>query len=294
MGNKIKLYNCDQKHLNTKDTLYLDYLSLIGIKKIEQPNLNFLTKIHQAHIETIGYTNLDFIFGREISLKLEDIIFKLINEHPGGVCYELTYAFYHLLKFLGFDIRLVYANLPRDKNTIFKHSETSHVIGLVNLDKTIYMTDICFSSRSRRQPIDIYKSAYEEQRGEYRIVQTKLNNIDKFILQKKRNGNYINCYSFKLDHHFIPPETMSYKKCPQEIYPNLYGDFEYMLPTSNSYRQIINNIFTESSSGNKTTIVINNYEQFITILVKKMNANKNFLNNLSKEVFTSILSSPLK
>ena len=87
---------------------------------------------------------------------------------------------------------------------------------------------------------------------------------------------------------------MSYKKCPQEIYPNLYGDFEYMLPTSNSYRQIINNIFTESSSGNKTTIVINNYEQFITILVKKMNANKNFLNNLSKEVFTSILSSPLK
>ena len=53
MGNKIKLYNCDQKHLNTKDTLYLDYLSLIGIKKIEQPNLNFLTKIHQAHIETI-------------------------------------------------------------------------------------------------------------------------------------------------------------------------------------------------------------------------------------------------
>ncbi|MDA9271922.1 arylamine N-acetyltransferase [bacterium] len=266
---------------------FIAYLNLLGIYKIEKPTYEFLKKIHKSHIETIAYSNLDFLFQIGVNFEIEAIITKFMTKHRSGICYELNYAFSELLKYLGYEVRLVYANLPKTGHIIFQHSEIAHMVGLVYLNDTTYLIDVGFSHWFRH-PIDLYHSNYQDISGHYRI--TTSDNV-KFCLESNVKNKYEFKYSFNLNNHFVKPKRLDYSLDEAMLYPNLYGEFRYSLPNSNGCKTILNTDFIETGIDGIKITTIDHKEALLDILIHNMEIEKSFAASLPQLGFDALFLS---
>jgi len=273
--------------LNEKN-IYNKYLSLLKASKFNKPTLYFLKSLYKKHIETIAYTNLDFMLNRPVFLNPEATIQKFIKEFKGGVCYELSYSFYNLLTFLGYSTKIVYANLEKIGNMVFRPSETAHTVILVYVNKNTYLLDVAFGNTFRNL-INIDNGATEEKIGHYKIV--KDNNIDyPYSLQKKQGNSFTKMYSFSTENIFYPPPIINSENCTKEQFPNFYDDFIYLLPNKNGSEHIINNTLIREMNDKKEAIQIENAESLKSILIHKMSANPLFIEKISHSFWKSMLS----
>lgn len=124
-----------------------EYLSRIGAGQARgAAGLPLLQHLHERHLLSIPFENLDIHWGRPISLDLELILDKLIRRRRGGFCYELNGAFHFLLCSLGFSASMhsaqVYENgawgPPYD-----------HMALLVKLEGRQWLCDVGFGDFSR-------------------------------------------------------------------------------------------------------------------------------------------------
>ena len=66
------------------------YLARIGVKEPVTLNLAGLTRIHQAHQQTVPFENLDILADKPLSLDHEALFDKIVTRRRGGVCAELN------------------------------------------------------------------------------------------------------------------------------------------------------------------------------------------------------------
>ena len=81
------------------------YLERIGAKRPERPTTQALAHLHERHVLSVPFENIDFALGRPsppVGLG-EPALDKIIGQNRGGCCYELNGSFYELLLSLGFD-----------------------------------------------------------------------------------------------------------------------------------------------------------------------------------------------
>ena len=83
---------------------YLERIKYFGTLRADA---ECLTGLHQNHLFSIPFENLDIYTGKGISLDLEDIYQKIVLNRRGGFCYELNYLFHWLLNELGFNSRMI-------------------------------------------------------------------------------------------------------------------------------------------------------------------------------------------
>lgn len=80
------------------------YLERIGYTGDRTPNLANLSRLVRCHLETVPFENLDCLHNPSIfSLKMEDLLDKVVTRRRGGVCCELNTLFNGLLTYLGYE-----------------------------------------------------------------------------------------------------------------------------------------------------------------------------------------------
>ena len=99
-------------HFKTRPKVELintsNYLKRISLKE-ESPSINYLKKIHKAHLLSIPFENFDLYFGKKMDLNIDRIYNKIVHQNRGGISLELNILLYHLLEGLGYQCKLTTA-----------------------------------------------------------------------------------------------------------------------------------------------------------------------------------------
>ena len=88
------------------------YLERIGYAGPLEPTLEVLRALHERHLYSVPFENLDIHWKRPIIVETERFLRKILDERRGGFCYELNGAFAWLLGQLGFDVAMLSARVP--------------------------------------------------------------------------------------------------------------------------------------------------------------------------------------
>ena len=83
------------------------YLDRINYSGDTTPTIENLNRIHEAHLLTVPFENLDIHLGRPIKLDKARIFRKIVGDRRGGFCYEMNGLFSWLLEQLGYDVTLL-------------------------------------------------------------------------------------------------------------------------------------------------------------------------------------------
>src|SRR5579884_4195212 len=80
------------------------YLRRIGHPPVAAPTAEALRSLHEAHVRTIPFENIDVVLGSHRGLSLEAIQDKLVRRERGGYCYEHALLFAAVAERLGFEV----------------------------------------------------------------------------------------------------------------------------------------------------------------------------------------------
>ncbi len=86
-----------------------DYLDRIGYRGHRMPTAATLHALHEAHLLTTPFENLDILAARPLVLDEAALFDKIVRRRRGGLCYELNGLFAALLRTLGFTVHLLAA-----------------------------------------------------------------------------------------------------------------------------------------------------------------------------------------
>lgn len=113
-------------------------------------DLDSLKALQLAFLYRVPFENLDIHLGREITLSIDSIYNKLVEQQRGGFCYECNMLFYAMLKQLGFEVSYVSASM---QTAIALDMDSDHMALSVHLDHD-YLVDVG-NGQSCRQPLRI-------------------------------------------------------------------------------------------------------------------------------------------
>src|SRR5690349_1966119 len=80
------------------------YFKRIGYTGHKANTLDVLQALHQAHVCTVPFENLDILLGKTIDITLPTLLEKLVVQRRGGYCFETNGFFAYVLSQLGFNI----------------------------------------------------------------------------------------------------------------------------------------------------------------------------------------------
>lgn len=131
------------------------------------PTIETLRALHQAHLLSVPFENLDIHLGRPIVLDEAAFFRKIVEERRGGFCYELNGLFAVLLRALGFDVTLLSARVARPDGDF--GPEFDHLLLLVQLEER-WLADVGFGE-SFREPLRLDEPGEQAQpHGVYRLT----------------------------------------------------------------------------------------------------------------------------
>ena len=170
-----------------------EYLERISYRGSREPTLATLRALHERHMRSVPFENLDIHWKQPIVLDADRLIDKVVRGRRGGFCYELNGAFAALLTQLGFDVTMLDARVGREDGTF--SDPFDHMALLVTLDDgTRWLTDVGFGD-SFLLPLNLdERGEQHDPRGVFRI-------IDGFVVQMKRGDTWANEFAFTLDPH---------------------------------------------------------------------------------------------
>ena len=119
-----------------------EYLARIAYDGPRAPTPEVLRELHQRHLLSVPFENLDIHLGREIVPDETSILDKIVRQRRGGFCYELNGAFAALLRALGFEVELLSARVPRADGTT--SPEFDHMTLLVRAGGERWLADVGF------------------------------------------------------------------------------------------------------------------------------------------------------
>ncbi len=122
------------------------YLRRLNLENRREADLEWLQLLHERHLQTVPFENLDIHQGVEILLDEERILGKLVDRRRGGFCYELNGAFAWLLRQLGFRVSVLSAEVAREEGGF--GIPFDHMTLRVDLDRP-YLADVGFGDGFR-------------------------------------------------------------------------------------------------------------------------------------------------
>lgn len=105
------------------------------------PSVEALGSLHQAHVRTIPFENIDVVLERHGGIDLGTISAKLVDRARGGYCYEHALLFAAALERLGFSVRRCIARVQPDKS-----GPMTHMMLIVSVDGQDYLADVGFGA----------------------------------------------------------------------------------------------------------------------------------------------------
>ncbi|MGJ7907256.1 arylamine N-acetyltransferase family protein [Actinopolyspora sp. H202] len=154
----------EARHLDTDEwsvaTVSVDaYLTRIGQPEPAVPSVAALHSLHEAHVRTIPFENIDVLLGSHPGLGLREIQHKLVGRNRGGYCYEHALLFAAVLERLGFTVSRHMARVQP-----LHPGPYSHMMLLVSFEEGAYLADVGFGAGVPR-PMPLRDGAEVDQYG---------------------------------------------------------------------------------------------------------------------------------
>jgi N-hydroxyarylamine O-acetyltransferase len=125
-----------------------DYLARIGADHSSHLTFGYLCDLHERHLTTVPFENLDIHLGERIVLDTDLLADKIVRRRRGGFCYELNGLFGELLSTLGYRVTLLAARVFGEQRL---GPPFDHLALRVDLDHP-YLVDVGFG-RLFREPL---------------------------------------------------------------------------------------------------------------------------------------------
>lgn len=125
-----------------------------------------LRLLHERHLRTVPFENLDVIARRRLRYDLRDLFDKIVVRRRGGWCLETNWLLGHVLSRLGFPVDFVGAGVARRGG--FKH-DLSHLLLLVRAEGEDYLADVGFGGGGYAEPLPARPGVHEQATGSYLV-----------------------------------------------------------------------------------------------------------------------------
>jgi N-hydroxyarylamine O-acetyltransferase len=121
------------------------YLRRIGYAGPLAPDISTLRAITTAHVAAIPFENLDPLLGVAVSLELEAVERKLVQQARGGYCFEQNHLLAEALRTIGFNVGGLIARVLWMKPEDAVVAQT-HMLLRVELEGESWLADVGFGS----------------------------------------------------------------------------------------------------------------------------------------------------
>ncbi len=134
------------------------YLGRLGVAA-RDPGLDALAQLHEAHVRSFTFDNIDVLIGRHPGVSLEAVQQKFVGRGRGGYCFEHASVFAAALERLGYQVRRHLGRVG-DPAAGTQQGRTHMVVEVV-LDDRRYLCDPGFGM-SLLRPIPMSDSAEDD------------------------------------------------------------------------------------------------------------------------------------
>ena len=125
-------------------------------------DVDTLRRLHTAHRETFLFENLTIQTGGRISLALDDLERKFVDERRGGYCFEHNTLFASALRELGF---APITQLGRVRRGPPERWCRTHMVLRIPIGDEVWMADVGFGSIGLIEPMPLREGATSNQGG---------------------------------------------------------------------------------------------------------------------------------
>jgi N-hydroxyarylamine O-acetyltransferase len=163
------------------------YLERVGLT--DRPGL---AELHRAHLAAIPFENLDPHRGVPVSLALDHLQRKLVQEHRGGYCFEQNLLLKAALETLGAEVDLLLARvkLGAPAGTV---RPRSHLVLRVSWEGAVWHADVGFGNGTPLEPLPFGPGEAQEQAGwRFRVVEQG----PEYVLQTVADDTWVDVYGF--------------------------------------------------------------------------------------------------
>lgn len=169
------------------------YFERMGLELPEQivPDSALLRELQFAHCTHIPYENLDIIRGIPLSLDVDDLYKKIVEEGKGGFCFELNGLFAWLLRELGYGVTEYAARYLRGEKEI--PMRRHRVMKVVALDG-VWCCDVGIGEVCPRYPVRLIEGVEQAQFDECYRFDT--DGDLGWVLMDRHHGEWRRFYSF--------------------------------------------------------------------------------------------------
>ena len=151
-----------------------DYLKRINCETKRDVSLENLKYLQKQHLSTIPFENLNVTLRQKVTMNIESVYSKVINNNRGGFCFELNQLFAWLLKELGYQIKLVGCRVFQVVSKTYT-PWLAHIAILVQLNQNEYLVDVGFSS-CYQSPIEFISNKIQfDLTGKFKLNKTSEN-----------------------------------------------------------------------------------------------------------------------
>lgn len=244
-----------EKHLKIDSNMY------------DTPTLDALHYYLQHFMLTVPFENIDVQNGVPISVDINHLFDKVVNQNRGGFCYELNTLFKYYLTQQGYTAESVSATIHTPDGG--RSRPGSHMSTLVTIDDEQYIADVGFGDlplKALRITTTEHTEPVIDISGQFRAILMEENNVH---LQKLIDDQWQTLYEAELIPRSIDEfeDNIDYNQSnPESIFvqrllvtqPQSFGratmSFNHLTLTkqghkerhditSNNYRQLLNDYF---------------------------------------------------
>lgn len=133
------------------------YFDAIGVERGEA-SLGMLTRMHEAHVRTLPFANVDVLLGQARGVDPETVQEQLVLRRRGGYCFEHAQIFAAALEHLGFPARRALGRVHRIDNT------RTHMSVVADVEGRRWLCDPGFGF-SLTAPIELADGATRDENG---------------------------------------------------------------------------------------------------------------------------------
>jgi N-hydroxyarylamine O-acetyltransferase len=139
-----------------------DYLRRVGVEQGLPRTADTLRRLHVGHRETFLFDNVAIQTGGAISVALDAIERKFIDQGRGGYCFEHNTLFASVLRGLGFAPITLLGRVRRGPPERWART---HMVLKVAADGDVWLADVGFGGIGLLEPIPLREGTTAEQAG---------------------------------------------------------------------------------------------------------------------------------
>lgn len=231
-------------------------------------DLKTLQALHQAHLLTVPFEDLDIHLGKPLRLNQQSLLEKVIIANRGGFCYELNHLFGILLREIGFQVEFIAAQVFGEEGPLGDYFD--HMALKIN-DK--WLADVGFGGGSFLSPLLIHsKLPQQDQAGAFHIKQF---NHGRYQVRWTHTLEDVTkpLYNFDLDAQDISDFEKECHRKQINPHSHFVKNKICTMATHQGRKTLLNDTFTERVYGEKQTTHIPDRVTEREILRKHFNIN---------------------